>query len=280
MQSRVPETAQASADVGGYRCEHEMTRILPQVTGLRAPEFYHSDISDDNLKTAILMEDLSDRCVAGDQMQGASADQALASVSELMRVHKHFWNAPQLNRFDWTVERMPYHHPGQGVIKDRLADRLTVEQIQIVDDSMPHIDAWLEDKPANRTLIHGDCRVDNILFDLSAADAPKAYIIDWANCRVGDAMSDVAYLLASSVKIDDRAACEQQALALYAEEMAEVDPSYSLAQATEDYRRNITSSMFLTLLAAAFIPQTPHTDLLLETLIRRNCAAHKDWLFS
>lgn len=280
VHSSIPETAQAAADAGGYRCEHEMTRILPRISGMAVPEFYFSAVTDDNRRSNILMQDLSSFCEPGDQMKGASSAQAIAAVEELLKLHKHFWNAPDLDTFEWTVDAAPFHRQGHPVIKERLGTKLSDEEVQIIDDSIRHIDAWLADTPTNRTLIHADCRVDNILFDMTDAEAPKAYIIDWANCRAGDAMADITYLLASSVSRDERPACEQKAIALFAHEIAKIDPTYSVQQATEDYRRNITSSMFLTLLAAAFIPQTPHTDLLLETLIRRNCAAHKDWLFS
>lgn len=275
-----PQTAQAAADAGSYRCEHEMTRILPNVASIRVPRFYYANISADNRRANILMQDLSAFCQPGDQIDGASPAQALAAIRELLKLHKHFWNSPQLDDFDWTVDGFIYHHQGLPVLKDRLSSRLSEEELQILDRSMPYIDEWLDATPRNRALIHTDCRVDNILFDRTEPQDPKAYIIDWANCKAGDAMADITYLLASSVDIKDRAECERKAIANYAQEIATLDSSYTAAQATEDYRRNIPSSMFLTLLAAAFIPQTPHTDLLLETLARRNCAAHKDWLFS
>lgn len=280
MHASDPQTAEAAAAAGTYRCEHEMTRILSGVPNLRVPDFYSSQISDDNKQANILMEDLSPVCQAGDQIRGASPEQAMAAIRELLKLHKHFWNSPQLDEFDWTVDGFIFHHQGLPVLKDRLSARLSTEEMDILERSMPFIDEWLEATPRNRTLIHTDCRVDNILFDITESHSPKAYIIDWANCKAGDAMADITYLLASSVSVEDRPQCEREAISIYAEEIAALDPSYSESQAIEDFRRNIPSSMFLTLLAAAFIPQTPHTDLLLETLARRNCTAHKDWLFS
>ena len=165
------------------------------------------------------------------------------------------------------------------MIKQRLADRLSSEQLAIIDDCLPYIDAWLAGVPENRTLIHSDCRADNILFDNSEPAHPKAYLIDWALANVGDPMADIAYLISSSVETENRADCEKQAISYYADEISKAFPGYTEEVAIEAYRQNVTASIFLTFLAG-FTPQTPHTDLLLETLIRRNCATLKDWLFS
>lgn len=92
-------------------------------------------------------------------------------------------------------------------------------------------------------------------------------------------MQDVAYLISSSVPTQDRAACEEAALSFYASELSEVCPGYTLDMARNAYRRNVTASMHLTFMAG-FAPQAPHTEKLLETLVRRNCATLTDWLFS
>lgn len=275
-----PATVEASVVAGVYRSEHEMTQIISKLQDLRTPDFYHSNISDDDRTSNILMQDLSEICEAGDQIKGMTPEQALSTVRELTELHKYFWNSPQLESLDSAGSNPRVHRQGAAVLQERLGDRFDAEQMNIVTESLSHIDTWLDYQPRHRTLIHTDCRADNILFDMSNPATPAAYLIDWASCAVGDGMADIAYLLASSVKVEDRKACEDQAIAYYAEEIGKVDPSYSVDQARENYRKNITSSMFKTLLAAAFIPQTEHTDLLLETLARRNIATHKDWLFS
>lgn len=280
IHSSNPDTVQAAVNSGTYRCEHEMARILGTLENIRAPRFYYSAISDDDRITNILMQDLSDHCDAGDQIKGVSQPQAMAAVSELVKFHQHFWNSPNLDALSWTMGDLTFHHQGLPVLLERLGEKLSEDERTIINQSISHIDNWLTTKPVNRALRHADCRADNIMFDMTDENSPRAYLIDWASCKIGDPMADITYLLASSVSVGERASCEEKAIQAYAESILQIDPSYSINQARDDYRRNITSSMYLTLLAAAFIPQTPHTDLLLETLIHRNCAAHKDWLFS
>ena len=279
IHSENPETAERAGGAGAYRCEHAMVQLLSSLPDLQVPQFYHSAISDDGGQANIVMQDLSELCEAGDQIAGTTPAQAMATIRELVKLHKRFWNAPELDALHWTMDVMPVHYEGAAMIKQRLADRLSSEQLAIIDDCLPYIDAWLAGVPENRTLIHSDCRADNILFDNSEPAHPKAYLIDWALANVGDPMADIAYLISSSVETENRADCEKQAISYYADEISKAFPGYTEEVAIEAYRQNVTASIFLTFLAG-FTPQTPHTDLLLETLIRRNCATLKDWLFS
>lgn len=279
IHSGNPQVAQLAGGVGAYRCEDEVTHILPAISGLRAPKFYYSAVSDDGCRSNILMEDLSGRCEPGDQIKGIDAAQAIAAIRELLKFHMHFWNSPELGELEWALDEHPrVHQMGVANIYDRLQERLSKQERSIIDKSLPYIDAWLDSEPKNRTLTHSDCRADNIMFENSGGSNPCAYIIDWASCKVGDAMADIAYLISSSVIVSERAQCEEQAIAICAESIAKIQPDYTLKDARDAYRKNVTSSMFMTLLAAAYIPQTAHTDLLLETLVRRNCAVLKDWL--
>lgn len=279
IHSADPETAQRTGTAGLYRCEHGMVDVLPLIPDLNVPEYYHSAISSDGCQSNILMQDLSGLCTPGDQITGITPDQAMTVLHEIIKVHKHFWKAPELTKFNWTIDSMRLHHEGAALLKNRLADRLSEDEMVIINNSLPYIDKWLDETPANYTLLHSDCRADNVMFDQTETNNLKAYIIDWATSTIGDPMADVAYLISSSVNTKDRAACEEAALSFYADELSTVYPGYTLDMARNAYRQNITSSMHLTLLAG-FTPQTPHTDNLLETLARRNCATLKNWLFS
>lgn len=57
----------------------------------------------------------------------------------------------------------------------------------------------------------------------------------------------------------------------------EVDPTYSIEEATESYRFHLPSGLVTTLRAALVLPPGQHEDLLLMTLLRRNVAALTDW---
>jgi aminoglycoside phosphotransferase (APT) family kinase protein len=52
------------------------------------------------------------------------------------------------------------------------------------------------------SLIHGDYRLGNVLFDVRAP-ARLTGILDWETCTLGDPLTDVAYLLATYPDVDD-----------------------------------------------------------------------------
>ena len=225
----------------------------------------------------LVCEDLSVSCELGDQIAGCSIADAKAAVLELAKLHKQFWKEPKLDDLEWIRPRPQIPGDTYELLQDRLASMLNAEQCEIVKQSVPLVLDWLKSRPANRTLIHTDCRVDNILFDRRDANAPRAYLIDFALTNIGDAADDVAYFLTSSVSPEDRLACEMDLLKMHTEEIADKDPSYTFDMAVQAYRENIVSSLFLTLLAALHMPDTPHGQMLLTKLFERNCAAVKHW---
>lgn len=279
IHSSNPEVAQRAGQAGAYNCEHEMCSLLGSVPHVQTPRFYHTAISEDGCSSNILMDDLSQVCEAGNQITGVSEAQAQAAVEQLLNFHLHFWCSDELASIDWTMDRFQVHHEGKELLKERLAAVLSANELRILDQSAPLIDDWLATTPAFPTLTHGDCRADNILFKTDQSGSVSAYLIDWATCAIGDAMADIAYLLVSSVPTEQRAQCEEKALRVCAETIRQVEPSYSLDKARDAYRANITSSMYMTM-RAGFAAPSPHVEKLLETLMHRNCAALKDWLFS
>ena len=233
-----------------------------------------------------MCEDLSEKCDLGDQIAGCSIDEARSAIIELARLHRQFWNEPHLNNLEWIRPRMPFPPNAFELLDEWLRLLLTEEQHDIVRLATPRIHDWLALTPDNQTLIHVDCRVDNVLFDHShspgnaagAAKSPRAYLIDFALVSLGDAVADVAYLLTSSLSPEDRLASELDLLEVHTQEIAQKDPAWTIDKATDAYRKNIVSSLYLTMIAAIGMPETPRAQLLLTRLFERNCAAVKHWM--
>ena len=106
-------------------------------------------------------------------------------------------------------------------------------------------------------MIHGDPRVDNILFE-PADHGIRACLIDWQSLRVGDPQYDVAYFLSGSVSPEIRRAIERELLGRICRDLAEEDPGYTVDTALTGYRMNIVSGLWLTVIAAAYMERTEH----------------------
>lgn len=263
---------------GVFLTETNVQKLLAQHSEAAIPRCYFVAVADDGSQFNMVCEDLSEKCELGDQINGCSLTEARAGIQELAKLHRQFWNEPQLDELAWIRPRMPFPDNALELLDARLRLLLTEEQHDIVRQATPRIQDWLALEPDDQTLIHVDCRVDNLLFDHSNSKRPQAYLIDFALVSVGDAVADVAYLLTSSLSPEDRLACEIDLLEMHTREIARKDPVYTINKAMASYRDNIVSSLYLTMIAAMGMPDAPHTRLLLMRLFERNCAALQHWM--
>lgn len=278
FHARDDHRMQVAALYGPYRREAESYALLGAQPPLRVPRLYHARVSSDDRESNLVFEDLSSFCEPGDQLAGCGIAEAKGVMVELSALHRRFWNAAQLSAAPWTASPSELPAQGAAILHQRYAGLLSDEEFETIDSSLRLIDEWLATAPRTVTFIHGDPRVDNIMFDRRDPASVRAYLIDWQGARTGDAQSDVAYFLSSSVSPEDRRACEHELVSAHAAAIAEVEPSYTPEAAFAAYRRNIVSGLHMTLVATCVIPfSTPHVDRLLTTLARRNCAAIRDW---
>jgi len=263
---------------GVFLTETNVQKLLAEKSEAAIPECYFVAVADDGSQFNMVCEDLSEKCEPGDQIKGCCIDEAKAAVIELARLHRQFWNEPRLNELEWVRPRMPLPENALELLDGRLRGLLTEEQHDIVRQATPRIFDWLALEPDDQTLIHVDCRADNMMFGHSNANSRQAYLIDFALVSTGDAVADVAYFLTSSLSPEDRLACETDLLKMHTREIARKDPTYTIERAVESYRENIVSSLYLTMIAALGMPDAPHTRMLLTKLFERNCAAVQHWM--
>lgn len=115
------------------------------------------------------------------------------------------------------------------------------------------------------TLVHHDCHPGNLYWR-----AGKAGLLDWQLVRRGDGIGDVAYLLASSLRPDDRANNERALLAEYGTALSARGMSMQ-TNAVQRYRKHLTyalEAMLVTLAVGGFM-----ADADARELVRRTAAA-------
>ena len=273
-----PTRAELLKSMGTFVLEANAQKLLAERSEAAIPKCYFVGVADDGGQFNLVCEDLSSRCELGNQIAGCSIAEARATVVELAKLHRQFWNEPTINELTWIKPRVPLPDNALELLEDRLNRWLTQEQAETVRRAAPRVYDWLQESTDNPTLIHVDCRADNVLFDNSSDGDPQAYLIDFASLAIGDATADVAYLLTSSLAPEDRLACETELLALHTAEIAKKDPNYTIEHATAAYCKNIVSSLYLTMIAAIHIPESPHTREMLTRLFERNCAAVQHWM--
>jgi aminoglycoside phosphotransferase (APT) family kinase protein len=135
---------------------------------------------------------------------------------------------------------------------------------------------WTRDKVGTQTLIHGEPRVDNILFE-DRAEGVAAWLIDWQFADRGCPMFDVAYFLAGSLESGLRKSCEDGLIARHQARISAVAPDWTLDAARAAYADALPFALFTTVGAANVLAAGDHEDKLLLTLLTRNVDALADW---
>src|ERR1019366_7622495 len=203
-----------------YRCEANTYALFGAEPPLRVPRLFLAKVSPDARECNLVLEDLSPFCEPGDQLAGCGIAESRAVVSELAKLHRRFWNAPELSAMPWISSRFDASAQGAAILHERFTGVLSAEEFEIIDSSVPVIAAWLAAEPETKTLIHGDPRVDNIMFDRRDPKAVRAYFIDWQSATLSDAQSDVAYFLSGSISPEEKRACERELVTAHAAAIA------------------------------------------------------------
>ena len=164
----------------------------------QTPHSYYGGIDSVTGNTILLLEDLNS-ARQGDSVAGCSQAEARRALAQLTEFQAAWWDSPRLDRLDW----MPLKDAETGAYQElyagawmsfisktgdgmppalrRLGDRLSLQ--------VPRIKAKLTTPP--RTIIHGDYRLDNCIFQTSSG-AQSLLVFDWEFCARGRGTYDFA----------------------------------------------------------------------------------------
>ena len=283
LTSALPAAVDIAQGADVYRREVEVYGCLGANPPLNTPRAYLAKAGPEGRSLNLVLQDLSGRTRSGDQVTGCSVEDARAVVTQFAKLHRAFWGDPTLDQAPWLYNRAALadatqdnYAAGAALFRQRFAGRLEARYLDAMDRFAPRVADWTRQHTPRHTLIHGEARVDNILFE-DTPGGPEAWLIDWQFADLGSPMFDTAYFLAGSLTSEDRKACEHRLVALHQSAIAEVAPDYSLDLALSEYADSLPFALFTTVGAALAVPEGEQTDRLLITLLTRNIEAVADW---
>ncbi|WP_376767289.1 phosphotransferase [Gordonia asplenii] len=261
-------------EIGGYT----------DITARRACRIpYAYLVAGDETNINLVMEDLTESAEAGNQVAGATIDQAQAVVVELARLHSEFFPMTSESAPTWMI-RLPdvceywSQAAGRGALAAlaRFADDLDAESLDAIREATELVRVWHLLPQERLTFTHGDPRVDNVLFE-TVGGAVRAVIIDWQVTGLRNPMYDVGYFMSGSIDTQRRRANEMRLIRTYVEEFSRKAPGYDLETAVSDYQIQLLSGLYITLAAIDVLPDNDVVNALILALLQRNCAAVLDW---
>lgn len=232
------DSRETERELGAFEREIRFYREVTARAGMRLPQIYYTAISPAG--SVLVMEDLS-HLEAGDQVHGLRHHQVMAAVRAVAALHASHWKSARLSELDWVPEYDHFWDRGLADHWPRFVReyelRIGREGVRLGERVVRSLD-WLEARIAEAppTLVHGDLRADNLLFD-GARDAEVAIVIDWQLLTKSMAALDPTRLLGGSEPAAERRGHQLEVCAAWHEGLLRAGVrGYELEDALRDFR--------------------------------------------
>jgi hypothetical protein len=259
-----------------YLRETSFYRDIAPLVKIRTPHVFHNHYDPATHDFVLLFEDLAP-ARAGDQLTGCDTNDAATAMREIAGLHAPLWDNPLIDTFDWltppaaeTPRIVQMVAPVADMFHDRFASILEPEVMRAVMRLKPLGETILCDQPRVRTVLHGDFRLDNVLFDTKAGQWPLA-TVDWQTTGRGCGTLDASYFLGAGLRAWDRAAHEQDLLRIYHDQLIAYGVrGYAWDECWRDYRKHALNGLFMAMFSAISVARTGRGDEMFLTMARRH----------
>lgn len=239
------------------------TDIAPRIT-MRVPDCYYARFDSESGLFVLLLEDLSEGTSPGDVVAGGTVDVAARAIEALVGLHGPLWTATDLSSRSWldhqrTLQLFGALPAGLEPFLSRF-NGLTSDQIKVIQRSLPLARHWVMQWKGPSVVLHGDYRLDNMLFSKGSAKN-ELIVLDWQTVRLGPPLIDAAYYLASSLSVSDRRSNERQLIRLYHDGlMASGVKHFSFEDCWQNYRLGSLYGLMIAVGLGASTKQTERGD--------------------
>ncbi len=273
--AKCPSHDEASRNIamitGTYVKEVSWYRELAAGSGVAAPVCHHAEIADDDVDFVLILSDLAP-ARQGDQLAGLGLAGLVPCIDAAAGLHALLWNDPQLDTLPWLARdngdviraMFPQLYAG---FRERYATRLEPEALDLGAGIVERLDAYLSRQTAARTIVHGDLRIDNILF---APDGSRCWLVDWQTLGRGSGATDLAYLVGTSIADPfERAAADRPAFDHWIAALRQrgIDPDPEALWT--DYRVGALSGYFMAVFASMSVERTERGDEMFAVMAER-----------
>lgn len=268
-----PVSRQTGLALGLYEREVRFyTDIAPTLDGGPVAQCYDAGFDTDSGAFHLLLSD-ANPAVVGDELRGASVEQAMLALAELGRLHGAALGDEDLAQAAWLNREAPMN---QALIAqlyagfvDRYGDEIAPEHRAVCERLVAGFDAYVaaeDDRP--KGLCHGDYRLDNMLFGQAGADRPLT-VVDWQTVTWGPAMTDVAYFLGCALPNDLRREHYDALLRSYHDALG-ADTSVTLDDVRAGVRRQSFFGVMMAIVSSMLVERTERGDQMFMTMLARH----------
>lgn len=267
----------------GYRSECAFYATMADRVQVPVPQCFYCAITEDAMDYALLLADQAP-AVQGDQIAGCGEQEARLAVTALAGLHGPSWCDPLWLDFPGIAFARPDEALADGlgevarmsadITLDKLGDRMSTADRETFATAMGLVTPWLLAEQDRFSLLHGDYRLDNMLFN---PDANSVTVVDWQTLGVGLPARDLAYFTATSLKPELRSALEADLVDVYHRALSGYGVTdYDRETCWRDYRLGMPQALLISALGFAFAAATARGDDMVLAMLGRSCQAIRD----
>ncbi|MGV0992186.1 MAG: phosphotransferase family protein [Mycobacterium sp.] len=265
-----------------YRSEHAFYTQLADTLAIPLPRCYHCAMTGDGDQFVLLLADMAPAEQA-DQIRGCTTEEARLAVTALAGLHGPRWCDPAWLTLAGTVMPKPDEATARGLgditvlaaqtTLEKIGSRMSAADRDTVLEAAGLVGDWLLTAPERFSLLHGDYRADNLLFD---PQRTRITVVDWQTMAVGLPARDLSYFLATSLSPEDRAEHERELVDLYHRAMSGYVDGYDAESCWNDYRFGMLQVPMITTLGFAFSAATDRGDDMSLAMLQRGARAIRE----
>ncbi len=268
----------AAAATRTYEREVGFYRDAASKVALRIPAIYFIEEDRLNNTFALAMEDIHP-AAQGEQLIGCTPQQARLAVEAAAQLHGSTWNASWVTDLDWvdTYDKGQLEQRAGLVANlfpgfmDRYQDQMTEDERATCNWFHDNIKAYLYAAGGSdvTALVHGDFRLDNMLF--GQPPAPPLTVVDWQTASAGPPMTDVAYFVGTSVEPSNQAEMVEPLLRLYHDSLETQTISVDRSWIDHQFALRAPAGLAMAIVASQIVGQTERGDAMFLVMARGSC---------
>jgi hypothetical protein len=278
VASSNPESRNAGLSLGIYEKEICFYQdIAPTLNYLGSLAIcYHASWDPGKGTFALLLHDA--QAEAGNDIKGATVEQAQAAVRTLGRIHGDLLRNEHRRSANWLTRKSQVN---QGLMEaffagfvERYHDNLKPEHLDVCRQFVGSFDAWqelqkMQSQPTG--LVHGDYRLDNLLF----GNEGELTVVDWQTVFAGPVMADFAYFVGGSLKAQDRRKHLHELLKLYVAALGD-ETGMTAELALRGLREQSFFGIVMCIASPMLVERTERGDEMFMVMMERHCTAVLD----
>jgi hypothetical protein len=247
------------------------SEIAPFLNSDSLVKCYDTRFDRDRDAFYILLEDIQPATV-GDEIRGATLDQARLALDALGKIQSVSLSTEHPG---WVGNQKP---PSQIYLQQlwlgflgRYGSRVKPEHQEVVTRWLACFDAYAEKIKAitkNRCLVHGDYRLDNMLFRDEGGEPASVSVVDWQMLNMGSVFQDLAYFIGMSIPTDLRRQNITDLLQVYINAFGP-NPPFTLDECLEGIRAQSFWGLPLAFASPMILEQTERGDDMFLTMLDR-----------